>query len=159
MAFVVALFLNMNILVARVRGQGQAVEALAEAEAGVASAYVSIVHAEGAGGNVHDLVEKLNHAYSLLAEARAQYGDHSFDQALDSALRSREISGGVEVEAGELAVKAANDAEAASRFQIVVSVLAAGIVVVVGYLSWVRFKRFYMSRTLGMRPEVSADES
>jgi len=133
--------------------------ALESAEEAVASAYVLVLEAEGAGGEVSELVARLNGALGYLSGAERAFESGEYDVAVLSAGKAVEASDAVGIDAVGLKRLAEVRGEIMFRNQLVLSLLLVSLTVSLGFLGWSLFKGYYVRRMRGFRPEVSADES
>jgi len=133
--------------------------ALSKAEVAAGSAYRSVVEAETAGANVADLLLRLNDSLSMLAKAQVQYRVGNLDQALSLANQCSDSLSGIEAEAS--IVKEAAGANGSQRILISASFSASAVaaVLVSCFFGWVLFKRRFLRKVMGMKPEVQARES
>jgi len=132
--------------------------ALESAEEAVASAYVLVLEAEGAGGEISELVARLNDALEYLSGAERAFESGEYDGAVLSAGRAVEASDAVGRDAVALKRLAEVRGEIQFRNLMVISFGLAVITVLLGILGWSLFKGYYLRRVRGLRPEVSADE-
>ena len=139
--------------------ENEAASALANADGVVASAYQAELKAEEAGANVSSLLVLLNKAGDNLAQAHIAYSSGDFDETIRLADLSRIFGEEVLNEANELQGLAR--ARSAQRLWSTATGSAIGVMAVVfgSFLVWRVFKRRYYRQVLGMKPEVSADES
>ncbi|MBX5327268.1 MAG: hypothetical protein ACQXXH_01625 [Candidatus Bathyarchaeia archaeon] len=122
-------------------------------------AFLAVGDAERSGANVTLLKVRLNYAGLLLANASASFGVGDFSAAVDFALLANDTVNGMGDEAYQL--KTAAEVARVERFHwsILVSSLGISLVVFVVLVGWVYFKRYYVRRVLGLKPEVSQSES
>ncbi|MEM2102120.1 MAG: hypothetical protein QXM22_01235 [Candidatus Bathyarchaeia archaeon] len=122
-------------------------------------AFLAVGDAERSGANVTLLKARLNYAGVLLANASVSFGVGDFGGAVVFALLANETVDGVSGEAYQL--KTAAEAARVERFNwsVLVSSLGVSLVVFVVLGCWVYFKRYYVRRVLGLKPEVSKGES
>ena len=134
-----------------------AVAAVEEAEAAVAEAFGAALEAEGAGGNVSGLLERLDVATAYLATARMCLRTEDFEEAVGNASLCGEALEGLVDDA--VALRASAVAASGQRFWMAMGESVVGVVVVVcgSFLSWRWFKKRYCARVLTLKPEV-ADE-
>jgi len=138
-----------------VEGARSAVESAEEA---VASAYVLVLEAEGAGGEISELVAGLNDALGYLSGAERAFESGEYDGAVLSAGKAVEASVAVGIDAVGLKRVAEVRGEIMFRNRLVVSFELVFFTVLLGFLGWSLFKGYYLRRVVGLRPEVSADE-
>lgn len=136
-------------------GAEEASAAVANADTALRGAFDAVLDAESAGANVGGLMGRLNDAGVALTGANVALAAGNYSDAFSRADKCRDLANGVLSDAGVLK----NDAAAqASRWWVTVllSVLGSVVFVVVLFLVWRRFKRYYSDRLLGCRPEVAA---
>jgi len=136
-----------------------AVLALTDAEGVMVSAYQAVSRAEEAGANVSGLLARLNEAGGFLARARMVYDFGDFEEAAGLASSSRNI--GVEVENAAVELKDSAFLERVQRmwFMMIGSIFGVILVFFGSFWVWRVFRRRYYRRVLGMKPEVSSNES
>ena len=139
-----------------VEGARSAVESAEEA---VASAYVLVLEAEGTGGEISELVARLNDALEYLSGAERAFESGEYDGAVLSAGKAVEASDAVGSDAVGLKRVAEVYGEFQFRNRMVISFGLAVITVLLGFLGWSLFKGYYLRRVIGLRPEVASDES
>jgi hypothetical protein len=136
-----------------------ATQGIERAEGVLGSAYEVVLKAEQAGANISGLLVRLNDAGELLAEAQVVFGLGEFDDAVFLADYCSDIGGEVRDEADELHVEAHESKITSSWLTMVGSTVGVACVVFVSFWGWHVFKRRYLRRVLGMKPEVIKDES
>jgi len=97
------------------------------AEQALLAAYQGVLAAESAGADVTTLVEMLNEALDLLAQARESLELGDYNSTLEYASQSRQLSDQVISEAAELKVQA----EGMSQFWAIASIVGIPLVLVV----------------------------
>lgn len=133
--------------------------ALGKAEVAAGSAYRSVVEAETAGANVADLLLRLNDSLSMLAKAQVQYRVGNLDQALSLANQCSDSLNGIEAEGGMMREKAISNGSRRILISVSLSASAVAAVLVSCFFGWVLFKRRFLRKVMGMKPEVQARES
>ena len=136
-------------------GAEEASAAVADADTALRGAFAAALDAESAGANVSGLIGWMNDAGVALTGARVALAAGNYSDAFSRAGECRDLANGVLSDAGVLK----NDAAAqASRWWVTVLLGVTGSVVfvVVLFLVWRRFKRYYTDKLLGSRPEVAA---
>jgi len=136
-----------------------ATTSIEKAEDALVSAFQDVLKAERVGANVSALLAQLNDAGELLAEARIAYRLGDFDEAVLSANLCSEIGEGVRDEADELRVEAYGLLVFGSWLAMAGSIVGVVAVGFGSFWGWRVFKRHYVRRVLGMKPEVAKDES
>ena len=137
--------------------ESEAVSAVEGAEAAVAEAFGAVLEAERAGGNVSELLDRLDVAAAYLATAKVCVRTGDFAGAVGNAGLCVEALEGLVKDAAALRDTAAR--ASVQRLWITTSGSVVGVVIVVcgSFLSWRWFKQRYSKRALTMKPEV-ADE-
>jgi len=132
---------------------------LADAEEALGSAYGAVLDAEEAGANVSGLLDRLNLGGEYLAEAYVWYRLGASENASRFAGLCREVVGDVRGEAVGLKSEAHGWWVLDVLVRIIWSVGGVIVVVVVGFVVWRVFRKRYLKRVLGSRPEVVSGES
>ena len=136
-------------------GAEEASAAVTDADTALRGAFAAALNAESAGTNVSGLIGRLNEAGVALTGARVALAAGNYGDAVGRAGECKGLADIVVLDAGLLK----NDAAAqASRWWVTVLLGVTGSVVfvVVLFLVWRRFKRYYADKLLGCRPEVAA---
>jgi hypothetical protein len=133
---------------------GEAESMVASASDGVEEAYVAVVEAERAGGDVAELVSRLNDAISLLEVAERSLGSGEYDDAFEIAEEVLSQTGTISEEAQSLREMAELRAETEFRNRLVLSLIVSFFVILFGYAGWFYFKRYYMRKIAETKPEV-----
>jgi len=132
---------------------------IAEAEENLCSAYVAVLEAEEAGANVSRLLVRLNLGGEYLAEAYICYRIGLFENASHYASLCHDVVGDMSREAFGLK----SEAHGLWVLDFIVKFVwsAGGVIVVliVGLVVWSIFRRHYIRRILGLKPEVISGES
>ena len=158
----VAILLVLFVLVSSVLVFGaaaseaaDAVAAVEAAEAAVAEAFGAALGAEGAGGNVSGLLDRLDVAAQYLATARMCLRAEDFEGAVGNASLCGEALEGLVDDA--VALRASAVAASDGRFWMAIGESVVGVVVVVcgSFLSWRWFKKRYYARVLRLKLEVA----
>jgi hypothetical protein len=139
-------------------GEMEAVSEISRAKDSLKSAYLSVLDAERAGGDISELVARLNTALEYFSEAERAFGSGEYDSAVLLAEKVAEASNGILEEAVRLRGAAELQGEISFRNQLILSSGVVCSTVLFGFLGWRRFKDYYVRRMMGMRPEVSVDE-
>jgi len=155
LAFTVALVLGfVSRMSLQAYAQPDESAKLAEAENAVLEAFLAVHSAQDQGGNVTDLVVRLNAAGELLAAANIAFrsGDY-YNASLLADECMVEVDGIVND-----AVALKSEVESAGIDMMNLSILAASVglsvLFVAGLLGWRFLKGFYLRRSLRMRPRV-----
>jgi len=137
---------------------GGARSAMESAEETLASAYLSVLEAERAGGDISELVARLNGALEYLSGAERAFESGEYDEAVLSAGKAVEASDAIGSDAVALNQLAEYQGEIQFRSQLVISFELVYFTVLLGFLGWSLFKDYYLRRMRGLKPEVAADE-
>jgi hypothetical protein len=137
--------------------EGEAVSAVEGAEAAVAEAFGAVWEAEGAGGNVSGLLDRLDVAADYLATARMCLRAGDSEGAVGNASLCVEALEGLVDDA--VVLRASVVAESGQRFWMAISGSVVGVVAVVcgSFFGWRWFKKRYYARALTMKPEVAEE--
>lgn len=122
-------------------------------------AFVAVADAEAAGANVTGLKAKLNQSGVLLAYANASFSVANYTGAVALALQANETVNGVQTEASELAISARENWSMRLNWALLESSIGVSLAVFFVLVVWVYFKRYYVRRVLGWKPEVRKTES
>lgn len=127
---------------------------LQAANTAIGQAFNSVLEAEKAGGNVTQLLSKLNTAGEILAEAQNALNSGTIANVTSETENAIQIADQVNFDA----VNLRNDSLVKSQenfwFILIFSVVGAVVFSVLLLFVWRRFKRFYTKKLLGMKPEV-----
>jgi predicted PurR-regulated permease PerM len=119
----------------------------------------NVLAAEKAGGNVTLLVDQLNIACELLADAEnIQRSDRSIDVTA-KAENATKLAEQVNDDAIKLLNISVVSSQSSFLYSVVFSFFGSCIFVVVLVFTWKRFKRRFINKLLGMKPEVVEDTS
>jgi hypothetical protein len=129
------------------------------ANSSINDAFTNILAAEKAGGNITDLLNRLNDAADLMAQAENNLRSGDNNGVISKTESSRQIADKV----NEDAIKLLNDqlVQSTTIFWLTIAFSAVGVSVFVFILwvVWRQFKRRFMNKLLDMRPEVRNDAS
>jgi hypothetical protein len=132
----------------------QTASKLQSANTAVERAFNIVLDAEKAGANVADLLAQLNVVAGVLAQAENSYRAGDFNKAAiqaDSVLTiAQEVTTSAQVAKQTALVSSQNG----FWLTIAFTVIGAFVFVLVLFLVWRRFKRGYMKKLLGLKPEV-----
>lgn len=142
-----------------VKGADEASSSVPEADVAVRQAFQATLNAERAGANVSGLMLRLNEAGVILGEAEIAFGNGDSSGAAGNASLCIGIAGSVKSDADVLKASALDEAQAVFQTSLIVSVVGIATFVVVLVLVWRWFKRGYVRKTLGLKPEVVSDEA
>ena len=142
-----------------VKGADDASVGVGNADAAVRQAFNATLEAERAGANVSGLILRLNEAGTVLGEAEIALGKGNSSEATSEAGQCVGIAESVKSDADALKASALDEARTVFWAYLAFSVVGIAVCVVALALVWRRFKRGYVGRTLGMKPEVAHDEA
>jgi len=142
-----------------VRGVDDAAASVADADTAVRQAFNATLDAERAGANVSGLLVRLNDAGAVLDEAEVALSNGNLSDAAGKAGTCISMSQSVLSDAGVLRASALDGARMMFWTYLAFSVMSIGVFVVVLAVVWRRFKRRYVGKVLGMKPEVKHNEA
>ncbi|MFX0132471.1 MAG: hypothetical protein ACFFDN_02370 [Candidatus Hodarchaeota archaeon] len=146
--------------VSRVQGiESEAITRVNRAEDSLEAAYLLVLKAERAGGDVSELVALLNTALERYSEAERalEYGD--YETAALLALKVVETSNVILDADVSLMFVVVQVEEEAFRNQLFLSFGSVFFIILFGFLGWRLFKGYYVRRTMGLRSVDVVDES
>jgi hypothetical protein len=127
---------------------------LQAADSAIGQAFHSVLEAEKAGGNVAQLIVKLNNAGALLAEAQNAYNSGNSTNVSSLAESVQQIANQVNLQALNLRdasiVKSQNNLLLTVSFSVIGAVLFGLCLLFV----WRRFKRGFIKKLLDAKPEL-----
>jgi hypothetical protein len=141
------------------KGADDASGSVGNADAAVRQAFNAALDAERAGANVSGLILRLNEAGGLLGEAEIALENGNSSEAANKAGQCVGIAESVRSDADVLKASALDEAQTVFWTYLAFSVVGIAVFVVVLVLVFRRFKRGYVGKTLGMKPEVAHDEA
>jgi len=138
-------------------GQVDAEEMLNKAENDLASAYASVKEADFVGANVLELLNKLEFAGDLLAEANNAYRIGDYEKAFSLALNCSDTVDNVVQEA--LTLKSETEEAQGQKLLFTAGVSSAclSVLFVLSLFGWRFLKKAYLKRVLEMKPEVGSE--
>ena len=143
-----------------VRGADEeASSSVGEADVAVRRAFNATLDAERAGANVSGLILRLNEAGEILTEAEMALGNGNSSEAAGKAGQCIGIAQSVKGDADVLKASALDGARTVFWASLTFSVVGIAVFVVVLALVWRWFKRGYVEKMFGMKPEVAHDEA
>jgi hypothetical protein len=130
-------------------------QSIQDANAAVKQAFNSILDAEKAGGNVTQLLARLNTAGEQLAYAENIYQSNSTFGVTPKANSAKQIADEVNMEA--ITLKDASLTLTRNSFWFIVTFSVGGAIIfgLIVFLAWQRFRRSYIKKMLSMKPEVA----
>jgi hypothetical protein len=127
---------------------------LQTASNGLERAFNVVLGAEKAGGNVTHLLVKLNTAGILLAEAQNAYNSGNTTNVSLIADNVRQIADQVNSDALNLRNASVINSQNSFWLTLVFTVVGAVVFGISLLIDWRRFKRNYIKKLLGTKPEV-----
>ena len=152
----VGLFLH-GVFIAR--GADEASSSVGEADVAVRQAFDATLDAERAGANVSGLILRLSEAGGILVEAEMALGNGNSSEAASKAGQCIGIAESVKGDADVLKTSALDEAQTVFWTSLTFPVVGIAVFVAVLVLVWRRFKRGYVRKMLGLKPEVAHDEA
>ncbi len=123
------------------------------------AAYLSLLKAERAGGEVSGLVELLNRALDLYSKADWALEYEEYETAIIFLDEVNEISGEVLEYSITLMIASEHLLAYIFRNQLFLSFGVASFFLLLGFIGWGKFKVYYIRMIMRLAPEVVADES
>lgn len=117
-------------------------------------AFNNLLAVEKAGGNISQLLNRLNEAGLLLAKAENAYQNNNLTMVVDMAQTAREIAIEVNNETLNMRLESLIGTQDSLWLTILFSVVSAVIFTIVLIIIWRKFKRDFISKLLDMKPEV-----
>jgi hypothetical protein len=142
-----------------VRGADEASSSVAGADVAVRQAFNATVDAERSGANVSGLIFRLNEAGSILVEAEIALEDGNSSEATSKADQSTVIAQSVRSDADVLKASVLQEANVVFVSSLLFSVVGIAAFAVALMIVWSWFKRGYVRKVLGMKPEVASDDA
>ena len=122
-------------------------------------AYTNVLAAEKAGGNVTQLLEKLNIAGDFLAKAENAYKSVDTANVALNLEKGSEIAYQVNVDALNLRSDSLIESQNSIQLTLIFSIVGAIVFGISLFLIWRRFKHAHVMKVLGMKPEVVENET
>ena len=122
----------------------------------VGQAFNAVLAAEKAGTNVTSLLNQLNNANSLLAQAENAYRIGDDNTAAKDASAVLPIAQEVTTEAQTAKQTASTSRQTGFLSTIAITIVAAVIFVLALFMVWRRFKRNYIKSLSEAKPEVTS---
>ena len=124
------------------------------ADDSINQAFTNVLAAEKAGGNVTQLLARLNDAGTLLAEANNTYQTGNLDNVTSEADNARLIANQVSSDAIGIRNSSIIQSQNNLILTVVFSVISSVTFIVVMFLIWRRFKRGFTRKLLASKPTV-----
>ena len=132
----------------------QAASKLQAANSAVGQAFNAVLDAEKAGGNVTQLLVKLNTAGELLANAQNIYNSGNPANVTSMAESVTQIAEQINSEAINLRNISVVESQNSFWLTLIFSIVGAVVFAVSLLYVWRRFRRSFMKKLLGLKPEV-----
>jgi hypothetical protein len=132
----------------------QAALKLQAANSAVEQAFNAVLAAERAGANVTGLLFQLDVAGNALAQAKNSYQSGDFNAAAVQADRVLPIAQAVTISAQDAKQTASISGTNSFWLTITFTGIGASVFVLFLFMVWRRFKRDYMKKLFGSKPEV-----
>ena len=159
---VLGIFLFALVLVSSqvllVRASNETVN-IQTANSSINRAYTNVLAAEAAGGDITDLLARLNTAGELLAEAENAYHSGNLANVSFKASSATLIAGQVNNDATALLLSSRNNSQNRLLLTVSFSAITIAVFLVVLVLVWGQIKRGYHKKLLASKPEVVDDRS
>jgi tetratricopeptide (TPR) repeat protein len=130
-----------------------------QAEDSLEAAYISLLEAERAGGDISGLVSLLNTALDYYSQADIALRSGKDEEALKLAEKAIEVTNEILEADVSIIVVSEHIEEVRFRNQLIISLGSVFFIIIFGFLGWSRFKDYYLQNMIGLRPEVVSDES
>lgn len=157
LAFALAdLFFHGDLIV---RGADDAISSVANADDAVRQAFNAALDAEKAGANVSGLLVRLDEAGSVLGEAEIAFRNGNLSEAAGKANQCIGIAQSIVSAASVSKTSALDNARTMFWTYLTFSVVSIAVFIVVLALGLRRFRRGYIERMSGMKPEVTSGEA
>lgn len=127
------------------------------ANSSINQAFKNVLIIEKDGGNVTQLMTRLNDAGQLLAEAENAYQNGNLSEVSSKAQSARLIANQVNSETLNLRYLSLIGTQDSFWLTLVFSVIGAVAFTTILSFVWRRFKRAYIKKLLEMKPEVIKD--
>ena len=129
------------------------------AEESLEMAYLSVVGAERSGGDVRDLIVYLRVAVGYLSEAERALESGDYEGASLWAEKADEAAKDILIDASRSGSLASIQGRIAFGYRLFISSGICLVILLFEFFGWKRFRDYYVRRLMGLRPEVSVDES
>jgi hypothetical protein len=139
-----------------VRGADEVQSSVGDADVAVRQAFDAALEAERVGANVSGLIVRLNEAGGILGEAEIAVRNGNSSEAASKVEQCIGLAESVRNDANALKASALDQAQTVFKMYLAFSVVSIAVFVVVVVFFWRWFKRGYVRRMLGMRPEVTS---
>jgi len=151
-------FYNQNIFIAA-QIENEVTSSLNLAEKSIEMTYISIFEAEEAGGDVSELVSRLNFVLIDLVHARKAFKSGYYDDAIKLSENVIGVSTNILDDAVEIKRLAKVNNANTFRITVFLTLLSITSICVVGFVGWNRFKFYYFKKISRMKVEISENET
>jgi hypothetical protein len=129
-------------------------QSIQDANTAINQAFNSVLEAENTGGNVTQLLARLNTAAEQLTDAENIYQSNSTSGVTSKANSAKRIADDVNAEA--ITLRDASSTLTRNSFWYIVTFSVGGAIVfaLIMLISWQRFSRSFKKRLLSKKPEV-----
>jgi hypothetical protein len=148
---IITVIAGLQITLVKASNESASIQA---ANSSINQAFANVLDAEKAGGNVTQLLAKLNSAGEFLAEADNAYRSGNLANVTSEAENARLMADQVNSNALSLLNASIGGSQNSFVLTLIFSVDGVFVFVVVLLLVWRRFKRGYMKKLHGLKPEV-----
>jgi hypothetical protein len=156
MIIVLMLIVFLSVSVPNVAAENE-LSNIETANSSINQAFANVLAAEKAGGNITDLMLQLNTAAEYLVTAENSYRSGDLANVNSNVEDTVEIANQVNSDALALRETSLIKSQESFWSTLIFSVVGAIVFSLLLMLAWRRFKRSYMNKLLGMRPEVVED--
>ena len=132
---------------------------ISQSEDSLNAAYLLLLTAERAGGDVSELIARFNTALEYYSGAVRALESGEYETAVLLAEKVIEASNMILEVDVSLIVVAERLSKVGFRNQLFLSFGVVCLTILFGFLGWRLFKGYYVQRMMGWRPEVVTDES
>jgi ATP-dependent Zn protease len=153
MGIVVIVIVIIGFQIASVKASNE-IDRIEAANLSINHAFANVLVAESAGGNISDLLTKLNGAGELLTEAKNDYQSGNLVDVNAKADNATIIANQVNTDAVNLTINSKNYSENKLVLTIIFSIVAIILFLAALRLFWRRAKRGYYKKLFGSKPEV-----
>lgn len=147
---------NFQIVSAQANAEETSIQ---NANVAINQAFTNVLEAEKAGGNVTELLNRLNVAGQLLADVQNAFRSGSLTGVASKANSAKQIADQVNTEALKLKEASLTLTRNSFWFTLTFSIGGAIVFGLVMLLIWQRFRRSYLKKLLSMKPEVVQNEA
>lgn len=127
---------------------------LEELNESVNQAFINVLAVEQSGGDITLLLQKLNTAGGLLAEAQNAYASGDSTTTSSNIETAQKILDQVNIEANALLEESLAISKNNTLITLLLSIFCSAIFIIILKLLWNKFKGSYTQRILGSKPEI-----